>query len=172
VSMTNNRTTALTAARLRELISYEPETGNWTWLVKRNNRTPATSPAGCLHKSSGYLIIKVDNVAYQAHQLAHLYMTGSWAETEMLDHKDTDRSNCKWENIRPATRSENLANSKRRADNTSGYKGVEQHGLRWKARIRVHGVLRHIGYFDSPEEASAAYAKEAIIAFGKFARAS
>ena len=50
--------------------------------------------------------------------------------------------------------------------NTSGYRGVTWHRAKqkWVARIQFRGKTYHLGYFDSPEEASAAYqaAKEQL----------
>ena len=44
--------------------------------------------------------------------------------------------------------------------------------MRWAACIRLDGRLRHLGYFDTPEEASAAYQQAAERLFGDFKRAS
>jgi hypothetical protein len=51
------------------------------------------------------------------------------------------------------------ANRKRRSDNTSGYCGVNRDRHQWRAQIKVCGKNRHIGYFDTAEEAFAAYQK-------------
>ena len=73
-------------------------------------------------------------------------------------------------NLRPATRSENVANTRRRRSNTSGFKGVSKnYGNKWMARIRKDDKLIYIGNFDSPEEAHAAYAEAAKRLFGDFA---
>lgn len=47
--------------------------------------------------------------------------------------------------------------TKLRRNNTSGLIGVSHHKGRWRARIHFQGVDRCLGFFDSPEEASAAY---------------
>src|SRR5258708_4327318 len=43
--------------------------------------------------------------------------------------------------------------------NTSGYRGVSWHkaARKWGAKIRVDGVSRHLGLFDTPESANTAY---------------
>ena len=41
---------------------------------------------------------------------------------------------------------------------TSGFKGVTASGnKKWRARIKVDGKLRYLGYFSAPEEAARAY---------------
>lgn len=85
-----------------------------------------------------------------------------------IDHKDNDRLNCKKENLRPASRSDNSANTKIRSTNTSGYKGVTWHkgNGSWMASIKS----RTIGYFSSKIEAAVAYDDMARKEFGEFAR--
>ena len=159
-----------TAERVRQLLNYDPETGKWTWRVARGCRR-AGSGAGTVN--GRYLTIKVDGVFYYAHVLALLYMTGEWPPDD-VDHKDVDSSNCRWSNLRPATRTLNIANSSLRKDNASGCKGVSWHKAagKWVARIGIGGQRIHLGCFDTIEAASSIYEKAAIAAFGSFARAS
>lgn len=41
-----------------------------------------------------------------------------------IDHKDGDANNNKFDNLRLATHSQNIQNSKKQKNNTSGYKGI------------------------------------------------
>ena len=52
--------------------------------------------------------------------------------------------------------------------NPSGFRGVYRHGARYKAAISAHGVFRHLGVFDTPEEASAVYEAAARELYGEF----
>jgi len=88
-----------------------------------------------------------------------------------IDHVSGDTLDNRRANLRVATRSQNVANQKRRKDNASGFKGVRWQGNRCEARIRVNGQLMHLGYFCGPKEAHAAYVAAARQAFGEFARA-
>ncbi len=161
----------ITTERLREVLAYDPDTGVFTWRVARG-RQSAGAVAGSLN-GSGYLLIRIDRRSYPAHRLAFVYMTGAWPENE-IDHMNLDRADNRFENLREATHSQNMANGRRRSNNTSGLKGAHwrKRNRRWQAQIRVAGRKKHLGYFDTPEEANAAYREAATQHFGKFARAS
>lgn len=73
-------------------------------------------------------------------------------------------------NLRIANSLENSRNARKRKDNTSGYKGVDLHKGRWRARIRVDGRSIHLGYFATREDARVAYDNAARLYFGEFAR--
>lgn len=157
----------ITQSELKSLLDYDPETGVFTWL--RNMRGPvrAGDKAG-RPKPNGYLSIKVQQVDYYAHRLAFLYVTGEWPVAE-VDHVNRDRADNRWANLRPATVSQNRANTSRQSRNVAGLKGVSLHkktGL-WRARIRS----KTIGYYKTPDEAHAIYAAAAKDQFGEFARA-
>lgn len=89
-----------------------------------------------------------------------------------VDHKNGDGLDCRRNNLRLATNTENGQNSRRRLDNRSGYKGVSWHKVvsRWRARIKVDGVEIRLGYYDTPEEAALAYDEAARKYHGEFAR--
>lgn len=157
----------LTVDHLRELLSYDPETGVFRWLVSRG-RVRAGNAAGCLNMKSRH-VIKIDGKMYGAGRLAWLYMTGEWPPVK-IDHRDRDPSNTVWTNLRPATTSQNSANMLRK--NKSGFKGVARAGKRWSAKIVVNGKAFHLGTFDTAPEAHAAYKAAAEKHFGEFARAA
>ncbi len=91
---------------------------------------------------------------------------------ERVDHKDGNNLNCRRDNLRVTNHAGNMQNSRRRKNNKSGYKGVWWHkdAHAWQAQIRVNGKAVHLGYFDTPEAAHAAYCNAAKAQFGEFAR--
>ena len=89
----------------------------------------------------------------------------------MIDHRDGDRANNRWDNLRCATRSENNANRALQRNNCSGFKGVSLKSGKWRARIRKHGRLFALGVFQTPQAAHAAYVAAARRLFAEFARA-
>jgi hypothetical protein len=161
----------LTQARLRELLRYNPETGEFRWLKRVNQFARVGRIAGGVNKFGGYLHISVGGRAYLAHQLAWLYMTGEWCRP-MIDHRDGNRLNNRWNNLRRATRSQNNANTPRQRNNLSGFKGVGlRSGRKWRARICKNKRRHTLGTFSTPQAAHAAYVAAARRLFGEFARA-
>jgi hypothetical protein len=152
----------LTQSRLKELLDYQPLTGLFYW---RNGKVAGWDDA------SGYIQISVNGRQYRAHRLAWLYMTGAWPNG-LIDHRDTNRSNNRWDNLRPATHSQNHANAPLRSDNSSGFKGVCLHKKtgKYKAAIQVNRKSIYLGLFPTPELAHDAYVSAATKYFGDYAR--
>jgi hypothetical protein len=156
-----NTRNALSALRLRELLSYDAESGEFRWRnpAGRWGRIASGSIAGGTSKTTGYQQIAVDGIPYKAHRLAWLYMTGDWPPNE-IDHINRVRDDNRFANLRAATLQENLSNKEVYKSNTSGFPGVTWHSriCMWQARLGVARSRKHLGYFDSPEKAASAYA--------------
>lgn len=90
---------------------------------------------------------------------------------EKVDHRDGDGLNNRRQNIRLATSAENNANMVVSRRNKLGVKGVstEKSG-RFSASIQKDRQKLHIGTFNTPEEASAAYFGAARMLWGDFAK--
>jgi hypothetical protein len=88
-----------------------------------------------------------------------------------VDHRDGNGLNNQDENLRICTDSQNLANSKRRSDNTTGYKGVflKKGKNKFRARITVNGKRINLGCFFTAAEANMVYQNAAQKYFGEFA---
>lgn len=85
-----------------------------------------------------------------------------------IDHRDGDKLNCRRNNLRPSTRSQNNAN--RRGWSKSGYKGVREIFGKFTSRLQANGRTIHLGTFATPELAARAYDRAALEHFGEFAR--
>jgi hypothetical protein len=170
VSRPRRSETLLTAEHLRRILIYDPYTGLFKWRASGKGRPKVPDwMAGTLMKV-GYLSIAIGRLAYYAHRLAFLYMTGDWP-SEQMDHIDGDRTNNRWSNLREASGSQNKHNTGVRSHNTTGARGVYRtKDGRFVARIKVGDKRVNLGSFDTTEQASEAYEKAAKEAFGLFYR--
>ena len=163
----------ITQERLKELLQYDPQTGHFYWRVRTTNRIHVGDLAGTFRdpKRDGYRRIKVEGRLYYAHRLAWLYVHGEWPKGE-IDHKGLDPERNHMQNLRPATRSQQVANSRKRAMSKNPFKGVDFHKGRkkpWHARLTKDYRCMCLGYYATAEEAHEAYFRAAQIHFGDFA---
>ena len=86
-----------------------------------------------------------------------------------VDHRNGDGLDNQRENLRACTSQQNQMNRGPNRNNRSGFKGVRQFKGRWSAQIRTDGKSRHLGYYDTAEEAAGAYDRAAAEHFGEFA---
>lgn len=162
---------------LKSIVDYDPLTGVFTWKPRPWNAQWSSrfagTTAGHVSKFNGYIKLRYNGKSYSAHRLAWLYMTGEWPSRD-IDHRDTDRTNNRWANLRLATDSLNSANRSLSCRSTSGYKGAHWLKARgeWNSRIVVRGKAINLGYFQSAELAHEAYVKAAIEHFGEYSRAA
>lgn len=160
----------LTAERLREVIIYDPGTGEFRWRISRPGCV-AGRVAGTI-KPEGYQQIEVDGRLYRGARLAVLYMTGAWPPPgKLVDHRDGVRDNDRWKNLRVVTYSQNARN--RRATTASGRVGVYavKNG-RWTATIWLDGRNRNLGTHESLKAAAAVREAAERMHFGEFSRAA
>ena len=161
----------VTQERLKELFSYDPEAGDFVRLVGRPGpNARAGDVAGC-DNGQGYVRIYVDGHGYKAHRLAWLYVHGEWPKH--IDHVNGDRADNRIDNLRSVNQQQNNMNLPVYKNNTSGLRGVSFYKRtgRWKAQIQASGKKIGLGYFDTPDEAHAAYVSAAEELHGEFARA-
>ena len=148
----------LTQERLKELLHYDPNTGNFIWLVRTSNRFCVGDVAGSL-SNKGYKYTQIDGCKYRASRLAWFYMTGEWPK-DQVDHFNTIRNDDRWCNLREATNRINAQN-KRKAQNNNktGFLGVSPaHDYKgFIAQITFNGEVQYLGTFDTPELAHKAY---------------
>jgi hypothetical protein len=151
----------LTQERLKELLDYNPETGVFVWRVSKGP-CKAGSVAGTVN-NNGYVHIKIERKLHQAHRLAWLYTYGCWPDKDIV-HINRMKTDNRIENLRDTDK--NDWNRDKHSNNTSGYPGVswDKRSKKWRAKITVSGKQMHLGLFNTPEAANAAYmaAKEKL----------
>lgn len=152
---------------LRKLISYDPETGQMTWLnrprhlftsdreFKRWNKRYAGKPALAANHKNGYLHGHVNKKPVLAHRAAWSIHYGS-QPPKQIDHKNGDRKDNRIENLRDGTGNKNARNAKMRSDNTTGKNGIYYKRGAWLAMIGVDGKMLYLGSFRQKEQAIAA----------------
>jgi hypothetical protein len=133
----------------------------------------ATGAVATKMNTKGYLRVKLARREYLAHRVAWFLFYGEWP-TKFIDHKNRDTADNNIGNLREADRTQNQANSRLLAANTSGKKGVtwHKHCQKWQAAIKSGGKNYHLGLFHDVESAHAAYMAAAEDKFGEFARSA
>ena len=160
----------LTFERANELFHYEPSSGKLFWKKKTAQRIKVGDEAGCVHKSTGYIQIRVDNKLYTLHRIAILLATGVYDKTVQVDHINHDRSDNRLENLRVVSRAENMRNKSKQNTNKTGITGVRitytrKGTKRYTANIVYNYKPIFLGNYDTLEEAATARA-EAEIKYG------
>lgn len=147
----------LCASLARELLDYDQSSGVFTWKVSPRMSVRQGAKAGWVHPR-GYTHINIKGRTYAAHRLAWLWVTGTWPD-DQIDHINGERSDNRFANLRMCTGVENVQNTGIYRNNKSGYPGVGFHKAsgRWRARIDRGNRQKHLGLFDTAEEAFQAY---------------
>ena len=151
----------ITIERLREVLDYDPETGDLVWKKRTSYRNTVGKIAGYV-AGRGQIQVRIDGHLYYAHRLIWFHVNGSWPPYG-IDHKDCNPSNNRWDNLRLASQRQNSMNRRIQKNNKSGFKGVSLHRgykyPKWTARLTLSdGTYKHLGMFDSPESAAEVYA--------------
>jgi hypothetical protein len=146
----------LTQKRLKELVSYNEETGIFTRIIKASSSKPGIVISKPM--KSGYLRMHIDSILYYHHRLAWLYVYGNWPKL-LIDHIDGDKSNNKIKNIREANFSENFQNISIVSNAASGLRGayLDKKSGKWQAKIMKNYKSISAGYYDTAELAHKAY---------------
>ena len=163
--------TNCSAARVAEVLHYDPETGCLVWRNRpredfNSQRSKsiydtryANRAAGSLSKQTGYLTVRIDGSLFQAHRVAWAAYYGEWPSMH-IDHINGVRTDNRISNLRDVPNEINRHNTKSaRSDSSTGVQGVGvcSRSGRLYARIRTNGRNKWLGYFDSLDAASAAY---------------
>ncbi|MDO8367181.1 MAG: hypothetical protein Q7T20_10315 [Saprospiraceae bacterium] len=84
---------------------------------------------------------------------------------KLVGAKNGDKLDCRLENL--VYRSRATASRMRKTSSNTGFTGVYREHRRFRAVISLHGKAKHIGMFDTAEEAAAAYNKVSKEHFGE-----
>ena len=161
----------LTQDLLKEFVKYDPDTGFFFIFLNkqtRDNTRPLGSVVGHM-SGDGYVHFSFFGKKRKAHRMAWLYMTGSMPNG-IIDHIDGDKTNNKFSNLRDVTTTQNSANMHKICSRT-GFRGVYEN---IKKGVVVSYVAqydkKHLGSFNTPEEASACVDEYLFSLFGDNAK--
>jgi len=153
---------AITQRRLKDVMSYDPNTGIFIWIKRTGPRSKLGGQAG-RPDTHGHIQIMINKQYYFAHRLAFLYMLGELPpDDKVVDHINGIRGDNRWVNLRVVTQSVNQQNRHRANKNsTSGLLGAFWCNTRklWRSDISIDGKRVNLGMFSTPEKANAAYLK-------------
>jgi hypothetical protein len=118
-----------------------------------------------------YYAISGNSKVVKLHQEIWKYCNGSIPDGMIIDHANHNGLDCRLENLRLATPSQNKWNTVLPKHNSSGYKGVSARSdcNSFECRIKVNGKLLYLGSFKTALEAALAYDLAALSYFGEFA---
>ena len=117
---------------------------------------------GYLDKSTGYYRVCYKGTKYRLHRLAWFFIYGEFPNKD-IDHIDGDKCNNRLDNLREVSKQENKQNTRKPTliNKATNLLGTSEHRLKdsvkYRAQIRVNGKNKHLGLFNTPEEAYAAY---------------
>lgn len=152
----------------KDRLEYDAETGVFTWLGDFNAKRVGRR-AGTTIGSKGYRTITIKKRRYYEHRIAWYMVTGEDPTGFEIDHINGDKSDNRFCNLRLATCQANKANCGLSRSNNSGFKGVHRFRDKWIASITRDRRVIHLGVFELPEKAAAAYDAKAVELFGEFA---
>jgi hypothetical protein len=158
---------SMSQEEVKEFFEYDSQIGKLVWKFHPEmgsawNGRNVGKVAGSESKR-GYRQIGLKGTKYLAHRLTWIYFNGDIPEGLDIDHINRTPSDNRIENLRMATRRENIQNSKRVFNNKSGFRGVcwVEAMKAWRAQISIEGKRIYLGHFKTAEEAGAAYEKAA-----------
>lgn len=116
---------------------------------------------------SNYIATKINNKSIRLHR----YLLNLSSYFPLVDHANRNKFDNRKANLRICTKSENVCNSGKRKNNTSGYKDVffKKRNNTWFTITETVNGRAYAGGFNTPEEAALAYNQAALKYHGEFA---
>lgn len=171
----------MTQQYLQEAFIYNAATGVLTWQKDRpmahfkNELGRNIWRSMCAGKvagsnSDGYILLWVGGKYMKAHRVVWIMMRGEIPPKMQIDHINGIKADNRIDNLRLATNRENGRNSHSIITNTSGVRGVSwfKRDGKWRAQISIDGRRKHLGYFDTINDAAEAYRAASLQHYGVF----
>jgi hypothetical protein len=141
------------------------------WKIKLHRGVVIGKEAGYIDEN-GYRVIGLEGQRYKRHQIVFLLHRGYIPKE--VDHRDKNRLNDRFSNLREVTHQQNCCNKSARKNKTSKYIGVslsvpKRGRTKWLAQINTNSKGYNLGRFETEEEAAEVYNNKALELFGEFA---
>lgn len=128
--------------------------GKLYWKIKPSSRVNIGDEAGC-DNGKGYITIGYKGKSLKAHRVVYIMHYGEIKESDIVDHKNGNRKNNKIKNLRLCNSRENSQN--RKCHRKGNLPGVTKRKNKYIAQVRIDGIKKYLGSFDSPIDAHNAY---------------
>lgn len=153
--MAKSNSTPLTLERLREVLAYNSDTGEFTWKQRQRGRK-TNGIVGSITRF-GYHKIKIDYKEYRSNRLAWFYVHGEWP-TFYVDHINGIKTDNRISNLRDVPQTINAQNRRKASVRSeSGVIGAMRVPEGFRAKIVVNGEIISLGTYKTAEEAHSVY---------------
>ncbi|QTJ24241.1 putative homing endonuclease [Enterobacter phage PF-CE2] len=144
-----------------------PETGKIFWNNNAAKQNQGKEAGSIMSKSKPYVRIRHGDRKYFRHRIIFYYCNGYLPL--LIDHKHGLEAGDGIENLQESDPLHNMLKRKAKSTpKTVKSKGVDYRASRgkYRAQIKIDGKQKHIGYYDTEEQASIAY-EEALYEYQK-----
>lgn len=142
------RETKTIPEEIKNYLSYNPETGELTWIKKPCHRICVGKKAGS--ENLGYIRIGFKGKNYAAHRIAYYLFHKEIDDTKDIDHINGDGTDNRIENLRLVSHQKNMWNA-------PNARGACRFRKKWRAFITIDSESKYLGLFDTENEAREAY---------------
>ena len=142
----------LTREQILELVDYNPDTGEFTWLPRTEKTEPkgrarnafnsiyAGKPMGSVDKGSESRVARLHGTSHYAKTLAFVIMTEKYPEGR-TSYLDGNKANLRWDNLC----TEKEARAERKERKSSAGSGDVRPGVVWYGYKGMYRAFYHFG---------------------------
>jgi hypothetical protein len=163
----------MAAEHAKMYFNYDSTTGDLVWkfntgkknMIGKAAASKSVDASGCTRLS-----VRIHKRVYSVPKVIWAITYGVWPDGD-VDHINGVTTDNRLKNLRQASRTENLGNSRMHRNNKCGRKGVHwcTQRKKWKACVIKNRKKYHAGFHNDVESAAAAYLAKARQLYGDFA---